>query len=163
MTSPVELELQNEYADRVDEQTLIRAAQVTAQLQHMIEPALVTIVVTHDEAVAELNQRFRGIDTPTDILSFPSGDESGLFEGEPRYLGDLVIAFPYASAQAEREGHSLDDSLSLLVVHGMLHLFGYDHHTPESRAIMWKAQEEVLIALNISPAIVPALENADHG
>jgi len=163
MTSPVEVEIQNELEYDFDAKQLENAARVTAALQAVDEPASVTIVVTDDEAVAKLNQRFRGIDAPTDVLSFPSGEESGIFEGEPRYLGDLVMAFPYASSQAEREGFALNDSLSLLVVHGMLHLLGYDHHTFEARKAMWQAQEEALLALNISPEIVPALENADHG
>ncbi|MFN8564627.1 MAG: rRNA maturation RNase YbeY [Anaerolineae bacterium] len=80
---------------------------------------------------------------------------------ENNYLGDLVIAYPYAAAQAQREGHALDDSLALLVVHGTLHLLGYDHDTPEHRAHMWAAQELALLALGISPEIVPALENRD--
>ncbi len=163
MTSPVEVDIQNEFEYVFDVRGLECAAQTTARLQGVTEPSTVTIVVTNDETVSGLNKRFRGIDAPTDVLSFPSGEESSVFDGEPRYLGDLVIAFPYASAQAGREGHTLNDSLGLLVVHGMLHVLGFDHHTPEARAEMWRAQEEVLLALNISPEIVPALENVDHG
>jgi probable rRNA maturation factor len=73
-----------------------------------------------------------------------------------------VIAFPYASAQAAREGHHLGDSLSLLVVHGTLHLIGYDHDTPAARAAMWAAQEAALRALDVPLEIVPALEG-EHG
>ena len=82
---------------------------------------------------------------------------------EAPYLGDLVIAYPYASAQATGLGHPLADSLALLVVHGTLHLLGYDHDTTESRAAMWAAQARALTTLNISPEIVPSLEDSAHG
>jgi len=80
------------------------------------------------------------------------------------YLGDLIIAYPYALAQAQREGHDAMQSFSLLVVHGTLHLLGYDHDTLENRAEMWAAQETALMALGISTAIVPSLEGSidDH-
>ncbi len=117
-----------------------------------------TIAVTDDAEVAELNQRYRGIDAPTDVLSFPMDS----MPGDTPYLGDLVIAYPYARAQAEREGHRMSDSLALLVVHGTLHLLGYDHDTPEQRAAMWSAQEQALIALGIPVEIVPALEAGIH-
>jgi probable rRNA maturation factor len=117
-----------------------------------------TIVITDDDAAADLNLRYRGIDAPTDVLSFPMDS----MPGDAPYLGDLVIAYPYAAAQAEREKHALDDSLVLLVVHGTLHLIGYDHDTSERRAEMWAAQESSLQALGVSMEIVPALEQ-EHG
>jgi probable rRNA maturation factor len=110
-----------------------------------------------------VNRQFRGIDAPTDVLSFPADEPPIEIDDEPPYLGDLIIAYPYASEQAARQGHTLSDSLSLLVVHGTLHLLGYDHDTPEHRAEMWAAQDAALTALGISTAIVPALEGGDHG
>ncbi len=126
--------------------------------------AAVTIVLTGDEHVMALNQRFRGINAPTDILSFPA-DPIPMPEGadEPRYLGDLVIALPYALAQAERLGHDSSESMALLVIHGMLHLLGCDHDTPERKAEMWTAQTTLLSALGIDPEILPALEANAHG
>ncbi|MEO1646460.1 MAG: rRNA maturation RNase YbeY, partial [Chloroflexota bacterium] len=75
---------------------------------------------------------------------------------------DLIIAFPYTQAQAKRLGHDINDTLALLVIHGTLHLLGYDHDTPENRAEMWSVQANTLSAMGISDAIVPALEDADH-
>ncbi|GAB4525218.1 MAG: rRNA maturation RNase YbeY [Anaerolineae bacterium] len=147
-----EIEIQNDSDYDVVPERLEAAAKATLQAQAAPEGCALTIALTPDEMVQGLNQQFRGIDAPTDILSFPSGIQP------PGYLGDLVIAFPYASAQAAREGHALMDSLALLVVHGTLHLLGYDHDTPEKRAAMWAAQETVLHMLGISPDIVPALE-----
>ena len=82
--------------------------------------------------------------------------------GVSSYLGDLVIAYPYATTQAAREGHVLMESLCLLVVHGTLHLLGYDHDTPGNRARMWAAQDRALAAMMIPLDIVPALENYEQ-
>jgi probable rRNA maturation factor len=138
----------------------LQLAAETVLKGETVEPGCaLTVVITTDEAVAELNARFRGVDGPTDVLSFPSGaSDGGLFD-EPPYLGDVVIALPYARRQAQREGHDLGDSLALLVIHGCLHLTGHDHDTPASRARMWRAQEAALRTLGISPEIVPALES----
>lgn len=154
-----EIDVQNEDAYPVEEDRL-RAAVLHVLTRHEVEAgSALTVVVTSDEDVAALNRDFRGIEAPTDVLSFPADIPS--MPGEPPYLGDLIIAYPYASAQAARERHALMDSLSLLVVHGTLHLLGYDHDTPENKADMWAAQSAALLALGISPAIVPPLE-ADH-
>lgn len=136
----------------------LRQAAVTTLNAHESSEAALTIVLTDDTHVAQLNQQFRGVDSPTDILSFPADAPPIVEPDEPIYIGDLVIAYPYASAQAHKLGHIEGDSLALLVVHGTLHLLGFDHDTPENRADMWAAQASVLAQLNISEAIVPSLE-----
>jgi len=151
--------LTNEAAYPLDEAGLREAAR-QALKTHQAAPAEMTIVVTDDNAVAALNAQYRGTHAPTDVLSFPA--EIPVTEPDaPTYLGDLVIAYPYAKAQAEREKHPLDASLSLLVVHGTLHLLGFDHDTPTNKATMWAAQAAALQRLRISEAIVPALEEDD--
>ncbi|RMG87871.1 MAG: rRNA maturation RNase YbeY, partial [Chloroflexi bacterium] len=72
------------------------------------------------------------------------------------------IAYPYASAQAERLGHNLNDSLALLVIHGTLHLLGFEHDTIEAKQAMWDAQAQALTALGIATSIVPDLEEDSH-
>lgn len=145
----------------VCDETRLRAAAITVLTQQNAVPNCdLTIVITDDKTVAVLNRQYRGIDAPTDVLSFPADPPP--VNTEPPYLGDLMIAYPYAAAQAAREGHDLSDSLALLVVHGTLHLLGYDHDTPENRARMWADQETAIRALRISPAIIPALENYEH-
>jgi probable rRNA maturation factor len=157
------IEVQNERNFDVDIARLQVAAQ-TVLAQHDVDAdSTLTIVITTDEAIQALNQQYRKIDAPTDVLSFPADplpDE--LADEEEPYLGDLVIAYPYASVQAQREQHALGDSLSLLVVHGTLHLLGYDHDTSENRAEMWAAQAKALQTLGIDEAIVPTLESSDH-
>jgi len=154
-----EVEIQNEADYEIDEERLRQAAITVLEAHDVAEGSEMTIAIVDNEAVADLNLRFRGVDAPTDVLSFPMDDD---MPGDVRYLGDLAIAYPYASAQAEREGHGLSDSLALLVVHGTLHILGYDHDTPECKAEMWAAQEKALIALGVPVEIVPALEDGVH-
>ncbi len=161
------IEVQNEYAYPVAADMLTRAAaQVLDQHEQL---GALTIVITTDEAVRALNAQFRGVDAATDVLSFPTDDDELMnapltddAEVEPPYLGDLVIAFPYAQTQAARADHDLDHSLMLLVAHGTLHLLGYDHHDDDSRAAMWTAQARALTALGVPLEIVPTLENSSH-
>ncbi len=156
------IDIQNE-ADYPVDAARLQAASQQVLSQHDVDPDTTLSIVFVDNAyIQNVNQQFRGVDAPTDVLSFPADEPPVEIEGELPYLGDLIVAFPYASEQAAREGHALMDSLSLLVVHGTLHLLGYDHDTTENRAEMWAAQDEALTALGISTAIVPALEGSDH-
>ncbi len=152
------IDVQNEDDFPVNVARLQQAAMAVLESQQAQPDTEMTVVITTDEAVADLNRQFRGIDAPTDVLSFPADAPPVEMPDEPPYIGDLVIAYPYASSQAEREGHDLDDSFALLVIHGILHLLGYDHDTPENRASMWTIQDEMLTGLNISLDLVPALE-----
>ncbi|MEP7291433.1 MAG: rRNA maturation RNase YbeY [Chloroflexota bacterium] len=153
------IEIVNEAGYDLDEARLQAAAALVLSRHEGESDGDITIAISDDQNVADLNRQYRGVDAPTDVLSFPM--DSAL-PNDTHYLGDLMIAYPYASAQAEREGHALNDSLTLLVVHGTLHLLGYDHDTPEHRAEMWAAQESALVALGIPIEIVPALENGVH-
>ncbi len=84
-----------------------------------------TIAIVPDAHVRRLNHRFRRLDRPTDVLSFPSGERG--------YLGDVVIAAGVARRQAQEAGHSLHTELRVLALHGLLHLLGYDHETDTGR------------------------------
>jgi probable rRNA maturation factor len=159
------ISVENEAGSAVDAARMAEAAQTVLQ-QHGIDPASeITVVIADDETVRKLNAEYRGVDSVTDVLSFPADplppELAGEIDDAP-YLGDIVIAYPYATAQAASLGHDASDSLTLLVAHGTLHLLGYDHDTPERRAEMWAAQERALTALGISLALVPGLEDAAH-
>lgn len=154
------IDVQNDEDYPISAEGLQHAAEIVLAQQAAAPGSSMTIVITTDEAVAALNREFRGLDMPTDVLSFPS--DMPAFDDEPPYLGDLVIAYPYTASVAAREGHDLAETLLLLVIHGALHLLGYDHDTTERRAAMWKAQESALKVAGISPDIVPALEGETH-
>lgn len=156
------VEILNEQGFPVDEDRLRTAAELVLTAHDVQPGSAMTVVLTTNDAVAGLNRQFRQIDAPTDVLSFPADAPPVEIADEPPYLGDLLIAYPYAAEQAAREDHPLQDSLALLVVHGTLHLLGYDHDTPENRSDMWAAQAEALRKLNIAADIVPLLEGTDH-
>jgi probable rRNA maturation factor len=105
----------------------------------------ITIILTDDAQIHELNKQYRGIDAPTDVLSFPSGDTDP--DSNRLYLGDVVISYPRAQAQAEAGGHPVEAELQLLVVHGVLHLSGYDHIEEQGKSRMRAAQAEILVLL----------------
>jgi rRNA maturation RNase YbeY len=110
----------------------------------------VTLVVIDDAAVREMNARYRSVDRVTDVLAFAARQATERFveaPGAAHYLGDVIIAYPRAAAQAEAAGHAAAEELRLLVVHGCLHLLGYDHATPSEQAAMWARQEEILAGL----------------
>jgi len=154
------VDVQNPHDFAVDADALCRAAETTLRMQAVAPDTALTIRVDDDAAVAALNRSYRGVDAATDVLSFPA--DLPPVDDEPVYAGDIVIAYPYAAAQAAREQHPLGASLALLVVHGVLHLLGYDHATPEERAHMWSVQNTILNELNVPLDIVPALEYYDE-
>jgi probable rRNA maturation factor len=106
-----------------------------------------SIILTNDARLHELNLNYLGVDAPTDVLSFPAS-EIDPETGAP-YLGDILISVPRARAQAEAAGHPLESEVQLLVVHGVLHLLGHDHAEPDEKARMWKAQAEILEGLGL--------------
>jgi len=124
------------------------AAAATATLTY--EQAVageVTIVLTDNRQIQDLNRRFAGRDLPTDVLSFADGSRDN--KTGNTYFGDVVISVPMAKVQAEEAGHSLEVELSLLTVHGVLHLLGYDHAHLEDHEQMWIAQSSILGNLGI--------------
>ncbi len=138
----IHVEIAPEFAAQVDAPALTQAALAVLQQQGVPEESDLSVVVTDDEQLHHLNLQFRQVDAPTDVLSFPAGDidpETGTL-----YLGDVVIAFPRAQAQADQGGHPIAEELRLLVVHGVLHLLGHDHAEPDEKARMWAAQRAVL-------------------
>ena len=122
-------------------------ALVEVVLRHEGRVGEVTLVVTDDEGIRALNRDFLGLDAPTDVLSFGAQEDSGPFIAAPEmgsYLGDVIVSYPRAVAQAEERGHPVQQELNFLVVHGVLHLLGYDHADEEEKAVMWARQEAIL-------------------
>lgn len=126
---------------------LERAA--TAALQHESKSLDhdLSIVLTDNAHLHELNLNYLGVDSPTDVLSFPSAETDP--ETGARYIGDILISIPRAQSQAEAAGHSLESEVQLLVVHGVLHLLGHDHAEPDDKTRMWQAQTEILETLGL--------------
>jgi probable rRNA maturation factor len=131
------------------ESLLNTAVSTTLTHEKMPAPATLSLVLTDDAQLQQLNHDYRGIDAPTDVLSFAVDPDMPTIPGASPYLGDIIISVPYAARQADQEGHSIADELQLLVVHGVLHLLGYDHMTPDEKAEMWEVQTAVLHQLNV--------------
>ena len=150
--------------------TVMEAALVEALPQG--EPAQVGLVVTDDETVQELNRQFRGLDEVTDVLSF-SASHSGHWEGDPQEsdeaspesvnseelnfvlppgepspLGEVIISFPQTIRQAQERNGPVEQELALLIIHGVLHLVGYDHMEPEDEAQMQAKERSALAAVS---------------
>jgi probable rRNA maturation factor len=121
------------------------------------EPIEVSVLVTDDEELHNLNRDYRGIDAPTDVLSFADEEEAEGSEGifvrppdEPRYLGDLAISYERVLSQAEEYGHTPARELAYLAAHGTLHLLGYDHELgPEHEADMRQREEAAMEQLGL--------------
>lgn len=111
-----------------------------------------SIVLADDEFIRELNRDFRGLDEATNVLSFPAtgGDDPDAPSGAPKLLGDIIVAFETTAAEAARQDKTLADHLCHLVVHGMLHLLGHDHHTEIMANAMEALEINVLAGLDIA-------------
>jgi probable rRNA maturation factor len=139
------------FRGRLDRAALRRLALRVLRAEGVTPPAEVGLVVSGDETLRDLNRRYRGLDEPTDVLSF--GDEP---VGEPidrpfvtppdgvRRLGEVILSYPTAERQAREAGRSVQEEAAHLVVHGLLHLLGYDHEDPEDERRM-RAREEGLL------------------
>lgn len=157
----LEMEVINEQTEHtIDQRILDRLDQAMqeASRQLKISDREVVISLVDDRTIQHLNHEYRGIDRPTDVLSFAM-DEQG--EGEltiskmydatlPQMLGDIVISVPRALEQAEEYGHSFEREICFLAVHGFLHLMGYDHGSEEDEKEMFALQEKILETAGIT-------------
>lgn len=131
---------------------LTQAAQATLSAIPTQPEGDLTLVLTNDAQIHSLNRQYRGIDSPTDVLSFAL-DEINPQSGR-KYLGDVVISLERAREQAAAAGHPLTSELALLVVHGVLHLCGYDHEQSADKEQMWAIQNAILTSLDIQPPLL---------
>jgi len=145
------------------EQLINKIIPFTLSREQCPYEAEVSVVITNDEVIRETNREFRNMDKSTDVLSFPmctyqvSGEfdeleEQDVFHPESGelLLGDIMISYDHVQKQAVEYGHSEVREFAFLVVHSMLHLFGYDHETEEERAVMEGKQREILEELGIN-------------
>lgn len=125
-----------------------------AQVEEL-DAAEVAVSLVSDWRIRELNRQYRDTDAVTDVLSFAmqemvDGAPTPVGNGETTVLGDIIVSWPRAKAQAKEYGHDLERELAFLVAHGLLHLLGYDHQTPGDEEIMVGRQEEVLVSLGFT-------------
>ena len=135
----VEIRVHSKFSSRVDRVRLARVARRTLRAERA--DGALTVYVTTDAEIRALNRKFHATNAATDVLSFPAEE---IEHSKRPYLGDVVVSYDRARAQARSARWRIADELDLLAVHGILHLLGYDDLTPRRRTRMWKRQEEIL-------------------
>ena len=135
----------------MEDMDAVRRVVETVGRLYGAEEAEVSVTLTDDAHIHVLNREYRGVDRPTDVLSFAlmESDEPEIIGGASEVLGDLVISLERVQAQAEEYGHSALRELSFLTVHGMLHLLGYDHMEEDERLEMETEQRHIMEELGI--------------
>jgi probable rRNA maturation factor len=135
----------------IDEQFVQKVLQAAGE--QLNTSGEVSVSFVSDDEIHELNRTYRGVDRPTDVLSFAlrEGEEDFPVPDEgAELLGDIVISIPTAVRQAREYGHSVEREVGFLLVHGFLHLLGYDHQDEDSEREMFGLQEEVLQKLGLT-------------
>ena len=115
-----------------------------------LENCLFNIIIVDNDYIHKLNKEYRGIDRPTDVISFALEDEIDNVKLDFRVLGDIYISLDKTNEQAKLYNHSFLRELSFLTIHGLLHLLGYDHMNKEEEEIMFKKQEDLLNEFGIT-------------
>ena len=161
----IQIEYETERQLNIDYEKLAsRVAAHILETEHCPYDVSVNLVITDNEEIKKVNQEFRSIGAPTDVLSFPmipfetpadysiveDQDEYFDLDKEELVLGDVMISVDKVFAQAEEYGHSVEREFSFLFAHSMLHLLGYDHMEPEEAAVMERKQAQALEDLGIT-------------
>lgn len=144
------IEVNDEFRKYVNEDLVYELVEHCLKIPKFDSEVELSLLITGDETVRDLNHRYRGINDTTDVLSF------ALTEGDPDippfiippdgiiHLGEVIISCPQAVMQAKSAGHDIDTEMSLLIVHGILHLLGYDHDKPDREIEMRGLEKKIL-------------------
>ena len=150
MSEEVEIFVEEEFLGVMDEGWIKKIVQQVLKAEGVVPPYEVSMVFTKSEIVRQLNRDYRGVDEPTDVLAFymlPQKGADSSFALPPdgvTRLGEVIISYQKAIEQAREQGHSSDRELALLVIHGVLHLLGYDHKEPGEESKMREKEKKLL-------------------
>ncbi len=170
MAYRIHLSVDLRYRRKITNKRLREWASATLMALGQPDGTELEVAISGDDEVQELNRTYRGVDAPTDVLSFPYtemaapapyyGDDMPEHDGmdgpfilppdSGAILGELVISYPYAERQAKVAGHAASEELALLLVHGILHLVGHDHAEPAEQARMWAQTNAILLSLGLT-------------
>ena len=142
----MEITIYNRTNEDVQEyQALFEKIGAAAEKQlHLSQTCEISVTFVRSAAIHKINRDYRGIDRPTDVISFAINDSPDLIDDGEKDLGDLFININYARRQAKEYGHSLKREVCFLFTHGLLHCLGYDHMKPEDEKVMFALQEKIL-------------------
>lgn len=153
MTEPeINISVERNFSVHLKESWLQRIALKTLELEGIVSSTEMGLVITDNKTIKKLNRTYRGDDKTTDVLAFymipdTSQEPEQSFVGPPdgvRHLGEVVISYTQAVKQAQEQGHNVEQELALLIVHGILHLLGYDHELPQENQLMRTKENEIL-------------------
>jgi probable rRNA maturation factor len=114
-----------------------------------LENVVFNVIIIDNEEIHKINKEYRGIDRPTDVISFALEDDDTFIKTEKRILGDIYISYDKVNEQALEYGHSVLREFCFLTIHGILHLLGYDHMEKEDEKVMFELQERILSAYGV--------------
>ncbi|MFP3975205.1 MAG: rRNA maturation RNase YbeY [Dehalococcoidia bacterium] len=145
----LDIQVNKPFRGQVREEWIRHVAETVLASEEIGYPVQLSMVITDDETVRQLNHTYRELDESTDVLAFAFQEE---FDEVPfpqssdgiSQLGEVIISCPQAAKQAEEQGHSLEKEIATLVIHGVLHLLGYDHEHPEEEREMRTREAEIL-------------------
>jgi probable rRNA maturation factor len=139
----INLSISNIYKKMVHREWFIEAVNTTL-IQEYLDPNTndLSILIRNDDFLRKLKRQYFGINEPTDVLSFPAGDVNP--ETNHQYLGDIIISYTQAENNANISNKTVKSEIMLLVIHGVLHLLGYDHADEATQKIMWEKQDAIL-------------------
>jgi len=146
---------------RLQKAAAMTLAALPQNLQVAAEQGEFTLLLTTDAVVKRLNHDWRGKDKPTNVLSFPQLDVRELRKVRPGidfpYIGDIAIAYQFMAAEAKREQKEILDHLMHLMIHGILHIFGYDHVSTKQANQMERLEKEIMFGLGLPDPYAPIL------
>lgn len=146
MKYEVTILVDSEYREKIDLELYKQCAVEVLEIEKA-DSGILSLVFTDQEHIHSLNLDYAGVDEPTDVLSFANGDIDP--STDRISFGDVIIAVPVAEVNASSHNRKLEEELALLVIHGVLHLLGFDHASPEDKRVMWDRQSTVLADLGI--------------
>lgn len=144
----LEIIIKSNFRKSINKSSLEKAYKSTLTFLNIELSPNVSLYITDDQEMMRYNLEYRGINSSTDVLSF-NNEFIDLETGEA-YFGDVIISFDTAKQQALEYNHSIEEELQFLVIHGLLHLFGYNHENEIDKKEMWKLQNKILESLNNS-------------
>ena len=150
MSEEIEIFVEAKFRELVDGGWVKKIVRQVLKTEGVAPPYEVSLVFTNSETVKQLNRDYRGVDEPTDVLAFymlPQKEADSSFALPPdgiTRLGEVIISYPQAVEQAREQGHSTERELALLVIHGILHLLGYDHEEAKEEIKMRARERELL-------------------
>ncbi len=142
----INIEIDKQFNHEISDNTISDAINATfSYLGLQLSQKNLSVVISGDHLIRDLNKRFLGIDSTTDVLAFPAHEMDP--DKNLLYLGDIIISFPQLKRQSLEHNNVIECEMALLCVHGTLHLLGYNHDTEENKSKMWKTQSNILKSL----------------